>query len=262
MGDLRGETALRLGVAQMFISDTLPVNKNKIIKMSCEAARRGVELLVFPEMSLTGYNPQTLGSPGFEARLEEALEGIARCSARLGIGLVVGRAAVVGGKLYNAASVFLPDGTIYTYCKIHLTAQEQKYFTPGDSPLAFTYKGLTMGVMICRDQNDPQLARSLRERGAGVLLILSAHYYPPPEARWKLDKSRALPIARAVENNCYVLLANAVGSHIGLISLGNSLIADPEGVVVACADESAEVILTCDIIRGSRDKNSLVLKNL
>lgn len=238
---------MRLGVAQMFIADTLQANQRKILEMAREAARRGVELLVFPEMSLTGYNPATIGAPGFKDKLEGALAKIAGYSARLGVGLVVGRAAFVGDKLFNAASVFLPDGSVHTYYKIHLTALEQEYFSPGDSPLAFTYKGLTAGIMICRDQNYPELAKSLRERGAGALLILSAHYYPPPEARWKLDKNRALPIARAVENNCYVLLANAVGSHIGMVSLGNSLIADPNGVVVASAGEAMEGILTCDI---------------
>ncbi|HBT47991.1 MAG TPA: carbon-nitrogen hydrolase family protein [Peptococcaceae bacterium] len=240
---------MRLGVAQMFIADTLQANQRKILQMAREAARRGVELLVFPEMSLTGYNPATIGAPGFRAELDGALAKIAGYSARLGMGLVVGRAALAGEKLFNAASVFLPDGSVHTYYKIHLTALEEKYFSPGDSPLIFTYKGFTVGIMICRDQNYPELARSLKQGGAEALLILSAHYYPPAEARWKIDKNRALPIARAVENNCYVFLANAVGSHIGMVSLGNSLIADPHGVVVASADESTEGILTCDIGR-------------
>lgn len=101
-------------------------------------------------------------------------------------------------------------------------------------------------MIICRDQNYPELARETC-KDVDALFILCAHYYKPLEARWKVDKNRALPIARAVENHCYVFMANTIGSHIGMISLGNSLIADPEGVLVVLADESSETIITCDI---------------
>ncbi|MGB9661803.1 MAG: carbon-nitrogen hydrolase family protein [Moorellaceae bacterium] len=239
---------MRLGAAQMFIADSPAANLAKIARMAREAASRGVELLVFPEMCLTGYNPRTIGRPGFAAELEEALGKLGRWSAKWGLGLVVGRAAWVGEKLFNAASVWLPDGTVHTYYKMHLTAVEERYFAAGTAPLVFSYKEHRFGVLICRDQNYPELARSLKEKGAEALLILSAHYYSPGEARWKVDKNRALPIARAVENHCYVLLANAVGCHLGLVSLGNSLIVDPEGAVVSSADESSEVVITCDLV--------------
>lgn len=238
---------LRLGVAQLFIADSLSANEQNMEKMVTSAADRGVDLLAFPEMSLTGYNPATLGQPGIKTAIAEALTGLSRLASALSIGLIAGHAVFDGDKLYNCASVLLPGGVAYTYRKINLTAAEDKFFSPGNTPLVFTYKGRRFGVIICRDQNYPALATRLREEGAQAMFILAAHYYPPGEARWKLPKNCALPIARAVENGMYVLLANAVGSHIGMVSLGNSLIADPDGAVVCQADEVAETILTCDL---------------
>lgn len=242
---------MRLGAAQMFIADTLSVNEENINKMAKIAVTRGVDLLACPEMGLTGYNPATLEQPGIKMAVAEALTRLSRLASDLSLGLIVGHAIFDGDKLYNGASVLLPDGASYTYRKINLTAAESKYFSPGTSPLTFDYKGRRFGVIICRDQNYPALAGRLREDGAQAMFILAAHYYPASEARWKLPKNRALPIARAVENGVYVLLANAVGSHIGLVSLGNSLVAAPDGTVVSQADEVAETILTCDMVRVS-----------
>ncbi|AOQ25041.1 Formamidase [Moorella thermoacetica] len=247
---------MRLGAAQMFIADSMAVNEATILRLAGEAAGRGVELLVFPEMGLTGYNPAALGRPGFKEELEGALTRIARRAVDLGVGLIVGRAEFAGERLFNAASVFLPDGSVHTYRKIYLTDAEARYFTPGTGHLVFNYKGSKFGVIICRDQNYPELARQIAAEGARALFILSAHYYQPGEARWKLPKNRALPIARAVENHCYVLLANAVGSHIGMVSLGNSLIADPEGGLVVMADEASETLLTCDLQEDNEKQSS------
>ena len=237
---------MRLGAAQMFIANELETNTETVLMMAEEASRKGIELLVFPEMCLNGYNPDTLTQDNFNDKLNMALDKISRKSAELNLGLIVGRAVFADEKLYNAATVILPDWTTHTFYKNNLTAAEEKYFTPGTKPLTFAYQGYKLGVIICRDQNYPELARETC-KDVDALFILCAHYYKPLEARWKVDKNRALPIARAVENHCYVFMANTIGSHIGMISLGNSLIADPEGVLVVLADESSETIITCDI---------------
>ena len=76
------------------------------------------------------------------------------------------------------------------------------------------------------------LARTYKTMGVDALVIVAAHFYEPREAIQKLDKNRALPIARAVENGLFVLKANAVGSANGTISCGDSIIVDPNGVVI------------------------------
>ena len=238
---------MRVGAVQMAISDSLGINEENITCMAVEGSRRGADLLVFPEMALTGYNPEVLQAQGFRQDLDLALKRLGERASKLGLALVVGHALWEGESLYNGATALLPTGESFTYLKLNLTEAEAPHFTPGKGPVVFRYKGRTFGLMICRDQNYPLLAQKLKEMGADTLLLLSAHYYPPPEARWKLDKNRALPLARAVENSCYVVMANAVGSHLGLISLGHSLIADPEGVVVVEGDEASETILYADL---------------
>ena len=86
-----------------------------------------------------------------------------------------------------------------------------------------------------------------------MLFISCAHYYPPMVARLKVDKNRALPIARACENGFFVCKANAVGSYRGEINLGHSIIVGPNGVVIAEAGETQEELLTFDI-----DEKSLI----
>lgn len=238
---------MRLGVAQMFIADSIEKNASTILRLTEEAARRRIDLLGFPEMSLTGYNPEVLGSSSFKEDLAGAMARLRDKAKECNMGIIVGRADFVGDLLFNAATVILPDEREVTYHKIHLTAAEEKYFAAGKDPAVFEFRGHKFGVIICRDQNFPELARDIASQKAKALFILSAHYYSPREARWKIEKNRALPIARAVENHFHVLLANAIGSHIGLISLGNSLIADPEGALVALGDEASETILTCDL---------------
>ncbi|NLI69878.1 MAG: carbon-nitrogen hydrolase family protein [Firmicutes bacterium] len=237
---------MRIGVAQTFVAEEMKTNTARMMEKIAAAADMEIDLLLFPEMCLTGYNFHAWKNAHFWGELDESLQKLALQASATGMGLVVGRVFLAGDKMYNAATVFLPDGKSYTYCKNNLTAAEEDHLLPGTAPLSFDFRGYRFGVIICRDQNYPELARKTC-KGADALLLPAAHYYKPAEARWKLDKNRALPLARAVENRCHVFLANTVGSHLNLISLGNSLIADPEGILVAMADEVSETFITCDL---------------
>ena len=124
---------------------------------------------------------------------------------------------------------------------------EEAYFKKGKEPLIFQLGNVKFGILICRDQNDPMLAQEYKTLGADAIFILSAHFYEPIEAIRKSNKNRALPIARAFENNLFVLKANAVGVVNELISLGGSLIIDPEGFVVREGNNIDEMILSYEI---------------
>jgi len=238
---------VRAGVVQMSIENSIDKNRKKVEHYVQQAAFKDINLLAFPEMCLTGFNPDILRAAGWQEMVEGSIQSLVGLSGGSGVGMIIGHPLDEGGSLYNSATVILPDGMRDTYRKINLTREEEKYFSPGKDPLVFHFMDHCLGVIICRDQNSALLAREIRERGGDLLFILSAHYYDPREARWKIEKNRALPIARAVENGMYVFLANAVGGHISRISLGNSLIVDPNGAVVAGADEVSEGIVFCEI---------------
>lgn len=244
------ESSMKLGVVQMPLVEDIGRNEKRISAHLEAAASQGISLVGFPEMALTSYSPDVLKDPDLNERVETALARIQTACRASGIGVIIGHGFREGDKLFNRSTALLPDGRRLTYDKIHLAEMEQKYFTPGDKPLSFEFGGMMVGVIVCRDQNYPLLARTLRDEGAEALFILSAHYYKPKEARWKVEKNRALPIARAVETGMTVLVSNAVGSHLGMVSLGNSLIADPSGCVIVSANESDETILSADLPAG------------
>jgi predicted amidohydrolase len=238
---------VKLAVAQIAIGSTVEHNARKIGRFLDSAHEMGVSLIGFPEMCLTGYHTFVLSNPELNEQVDEALTLLQRKCRTLEMGAIVGHGWREGYALFNRATVLLPSGERVHYDKIHLAEPEQKFFHPGKTPLCFEFGQLKIGIIICRDQNDPYLASSLKEQGAEVLFILSAHYYPPKTARWKIDKNKALPIARAVENKMHVLLSNAVGTHLDFVSLGNSLIVDPDGCVVGLANEVEETILTVNL---------------
>ncbi len=234
---------MKLAVCQMAISDNPENNAAKMMRFMEKASALEVELVCFPEMSLTGYIHALLSKPDLNLIVEEALQKIKAKCEELNIGAIVGYGYRKDNNLFNRAGVLLPGSKKHTYDKIYLTEIEEKYFLQGTEKLVFPFRGTKIGVIICRDQNYPLLTKKLKDKGAKYIFILSAHYYEPKEARWKLDKNRAIPITRAVENGAYVLLSNTIGTHIGMTSLGNSLIADPDGAVVVMADEQQEGLL-------------------
>ncbi len=244
-----GAEAVKIAVAQIHLAESLPANKDRILQALEEAARREVDILAFPETALSGYLFE-----GFLAVDAAEVEGALReIGTRLKGGklhVIVGTPFREGGALHNSAAVLFPDGRRLLYHKIHLVSYEREYFQPGGRKLTFEVQGARFGVMICRDQNAPELARELKEAGARGVFICSAHYYEPVESRMKVEKNIALPIARAYENNMYVFKSNAVGTLKRLVSYGNSLIVDPRGIVVQRAGETREELLVYDIDFG------------
>lgn len=251
---------MKLGVCQMAVTENLDVNTEKIISFIKDAARQNINIVGFPEMALTGYTKEILMDKDLNTKVHDCLSKIQKACMSYNTAAIIGHPLQRDGKLYNCASVLLPDGNSFTYDKKYPTEAELKYFAAGcKEPPVFDFCQKRISFMICRDQNYPELARALKNKGARFIYILSAHFYKPKEARWKLEKNRAIPIARAVENKVYVLLANCVGSHIGMVSLGNSLIVDPDGAVVVSAGENEEVILSVSI-EGISEKENQILQ--
>jgi predicted amidohydrolase len=235
---------LKAGVAQIGLCNDIGTNVKKILSYLKSAASLELDFLCFPECCVTGYRRDFHNVVWDE--VGQAIDRLQEAVTTEGITIAVGTPYAEAGKVHNAATVISASQRL-VYFKNNLTEFDKQYFVEGKEVLFFEVAGVKCGLIICRDQNDPRLAREYARMGAKTVFLLAAHYYPPAEARRKLDKNRALPIARAVENSLFVAKANAVGVQDDHASLGHSMIVDPEGSVVCEADEKEETLLHHDL---------------
>lgn len=243
-------------------SENQKLNMAKALEAIENAASHNAGLVVFPELSVTGYHPELLrDTPDGELAelMREADEAFARAAAAHRVTVAAGmvetavpaaragaqpehRAAV---RRYNAVRVYGPDGTtLASYRKRLLfpNSLEPALFEPGDGAAAvFTAYGVTAAVLICYELRFPELARGCVEAGCGLLLYPSA--FPASRARhW-----RTLLEARAIENQLYVAAPNQAGSFGRARFAGESLIIDPSGETVAAAGSEGDTVLFAEI---------------
>lgn len=238
---------MKIAVAQVKLYNDIDANLITVSKYITLASKEDVDILCFPECNITGYVRDF--SEISQTEINNALDTIQEQVAKDCVNVIVGTPYFEQEKLFNNAIVLLMNGERYIYHKINLTSFEEVYFKKGEKTLIFHLDNFKFGILICRDQNDPAIAREYKTLGADAIFILSAHFYDPNEAIWKRDKNRALPIARAVENNLFVFKANAVGTNNGKVSLGGSMIIDPNGFVIQEGDDINEMLLSYKISR-------------
>ena len=238
---------MRVAVAQISCALGDPeTNLSKVRDFSQRAKEVGAELILFPEMTDTGYSMPVIQKQasywksGFVA-------GVRETAQRLSMAIVSGVSERDGSSIYNSQVLVDSSGNITAkYRKTHLYAvapvEEHTCFTPGDTLESFTVGRLCFGLSICYDLRFPEIYRKLvTEHNVGALLISSAWPFPRVEHFCVLAK------ARAIENQSYVIASNRVGKDDGIWFCGNSAIIDPRGVTVAAASADREELICADI---------------
>src|SRR2546423_7777044 len=224
---------------------------------SARAKNEGAELIVFPEASDTGYSMpviRQLAKPWTEG----AVPALQEMAKEFSLTIVSGVSERDGESIYNSQIFVDTRGEIVaSYRKTHLFVlapnDESTCYTPGDKFVSVTADGFNFGLSICYDLRFPEVSRALAlEHNADVLLVSSA--WPLPRAA----HLRALAVARAIENQSYLVLANRTGVDAGVTCCGTSAIIDPSGLVLASAPGDREELLLSDIssevIVAVRDK--------
>jgi 5-aminopentanamidase len=141
------------------------------------------------------------------------------------------------GELYNAAAVVKEGSLVGVYRKVH-PAINSSVYTAGDRASVFHVNRLCFGIMICRDSNYPEFARSLVARGAAAILVPSNNALPHGRATPGIVKeARAADVARATENGVPVARADVVGQTEDLRGYGSSGITGPNGTLLAQASD-------------------------
>jgi len=236
---------MKAGVAQVKLYNDIDTNLATISKYLSLASKEDIGILCFPECNITGYVRDFTSVNQNEVM--DTLNNIQEQVTKNCVNVIVGAPYLERNKRFNSAIVLLTSGKRAIYHKINLTSSDEAYFKKGEEPLIFRVGEAKFGVLICRDQNHPMLVHAYKTLGADAIFILSAHFYDPIEAIRKINKNKALPIARAVENNLGVLKANAVGSSNEKISLGGSLIIDPNGFIIHEGNTINEMVLSYEI---------------
>lgn len=232
--------AFTVCVAQMNIKDGDPrKNWATMQALTEEAARRGAELVVFPELWDNGYmleKAKEFASP-LASGLFAQVAALSRNQKLFILGSMLEKRGV---GVYNSMAVFSPQaGVLGVYRKVHLFEPlgEPQYLSEGEAPLSVDLPWGTLGCAICYDLRFPELFRRYFIDGA-KLLVIPAEW---PEAR--LQHWRTLLQARAIENQAFVIGCNRVGEYNGTRFGGHSMVIDPWGELVVEAG-SEEMLLT------------------
>lgn len=220
-----------------------------------EAAARGANLVVLPELANTGYvfkSRQEAFQLAEEIPAGPTVAAWSACAARHHLHLVCGITERQGAKLYNSAVVIGPSGYIGTYRKVHLWNEENLYFEPGDLgfPVFHTPIG-RIGVAICYDGWFPETYRLLALQGADIVCVPTNWVPIPGQAEGREAMANILAMAAAHSNSLFVACADRVGTERGQTFEGQSLIVSYSGWPAAGpASREKEEILMAEVDLG------------
>jgi len=244
---LAAQTSWKLTIAAVQFRSTtnLADNLARILAQLRTLAAQGVQVAVFPECALTGYDREAVLNAA-PAKLAEAETALRQTCRENKIAAVVGTAHKTAQHIYNAALVVDAEGQVVErYAKMYLAGE--KWFTPGNHIAQFDLAGVPSTVIICHDERYPELVRLPAIDGARVVYYIS--HESPVELESKLAPYRAQLMARAVENNVHIVAANAPANRSGGGSHGQSRIVSPDGNIAREASIFGEEVLveTLDI---------------
>jgi NAD+ synthase (glutamine-hydrolysing) len=193
------------------------------------------DLIVFPELTLTGYPPEDLLlRPGLLKRVNKAIETL--CQEVKGIAVIVGHPeGQVRTELYNAASLIADGQVIGKYFKQKLpnygVFDEKRYFVQGCEPTVISFKGIKLGLTVCEDIWFPEPALQAADAGAELLINLNAS--PFSKGKWQLREAEVRK--RVMETGLPVVYVNQVGGQDELVFDGCSFALNDQGEQVAHA---------------------------
>jgi NAD+ synthase (glutamine-hydrolysing) len=238
---------VRLALAQINpVVGDLEGNRELILERLSEARSNSADLVVFPELAVTGYPPEDLLlRPGFIRAAEESVEQISLETR--GTTVLVG-APHFDRDLYNACYVLSGGEVKAIYRKRFLpnygVFDEDRYFAPGRDLVLLEHGKTLIGPTVCEDMWQPgPPATDLALAGAELLVNISASPFYVGRDREREE----MFVTRARDNSCFVAFCNAVGGQDELIFDGHSVVIDDEGKVIARAPGFEDALLFADI---------------
>jgi predicted amidohydrolase len=238
---------VKIAVAQIScVLGEVEANLRILEQFAGRAKEAGAELIVFPEMADTGY-AMTIIRNHATSWTEGAVPRLRDLARKLSLAIVCGVSERDQRSIYNSQVVISDAGEIIArYRKTHLfrppPIAEDRCFTPGDRLSDFRLGDFCFGLSICYDLRFPELYRQLAvTRQVNAFVVSSA--WPVRRA----EHFRILALARAIENQSYVIVANRVGTDDRATFCGSSAIIGPSGETLAAASPDQTELIQADL---------------
>ncbi len=235
---------LRIALAQDdFLVGHLTGNRDRILSLIARARdEQGADLILFPELALSGYPPEDLVlRPGFMRRNDQILAEIA--ATVTGIDVIIGHPREHDGVRYNSASWIREGRVIGVYDKWDLpnyaVFDERRYFSSGSRPLVIEVAGVPVGLVICEDTWSQAPVKAAADAGARIVLSANASPYYVEK---HLDRAAVLE-KRHAETGLPVVYLNCVGGQDELVFDGHSMFVDGRGRLSPPASFCEEALL-------------------
>src|SRR6516165_1120279 len=198
-------------------------NRDRLRRARKEAAAFGADILLAPELYLSGYPPEDLVlKPAFQEACRSASEELARETADGGPAVLLGLPWVEDGRLHNAMALLTQGRIEAARFKVDLpnygVFDEKRVFAPGPSPGPIVFRGVRVGVPICEDIWGPDPVECILETGGEILLVPNAS----PYERDKLVIRQNVAVSRVVESGLPLIYLNMVGGQDELAFDGGS----------------------------------------
>jgi predicted amidohydrolase len=224
-----------VAAAQMKFGPDIAGNVEWICGVIESAAGQRVDIVLFPECAVTGYNCDFAAVS--RAEVEAAVATIRGVIKNAGCNVLVGCPTWDANRMFNSLLVFNRAGRqIFRYSKIHLTSVDKRCFEPGNSLAFFHLDRISCTAIICHERRFPELVRLPVMLGAQMVFHPNAGLDTLAISKRK-RRGRDGIAARAFENEVYYIFANSVGPQgSGLWSAGDSKIVAPDSRVLALAN--------------------------
>jgi predicted amidohydrolase len=249
---------MKVAAVQMHPRFAQPEKNRAILRQYCEkAAKQEVDLIVFPELCVSGYN---FTSQHQVLNLAESLPDgptvthLIDLADQFQMTIVIGIAELEDtSQVFNSSAIVSPQGFEGKYRKMHLFAREKEFFQSGDEPpRVWKLAKAAIGVLVCFDWAFPEAARILMLEGCEILCL---------PANLVLPYAQRTMVGRSIENRIFSILANRIGSEGTLTFTGRSQITDIHGKILARGGTNRTGLIIAEIDPRQARKKYLTKTN-
>jgi len=227
---IQGKRDILIALAQLnlCVGDITGNTERIIAAVKLAKNQHRADVIVFPELTLTGYPPEDLlYRPAFHKRVDEAL--IKLCDCARGIDIIVGHPHYQNNRIYNTCSLLRGGKILHTYHKQYLpnygVFDEKRYFQPGAASCVFDLKGVPTAISICEDIWEKEVCLQAAAAGAKLMININASPYHVDKIKLREQILRQ----RVIESGLNIVYLNLVGGQDELVFDGGSMAMDCKG---------------------------------